>query len=88
MAKCDNLERWTNQRPVGMAKCDNEVKGLFQNKVTMVAVPELDEAMQTVVAMLSNKELKPEQEELHCFLIALTGFRKRLMYQLALLVAK
>ena len=45
----------TNQRPVGVAKCDDvEVKRLLQNVViTVVPVPEIDKAIQTVVATLS-----------------------------------
>ena len=55
-----------------MAKCDDvEGKRLFRNVLTtMEAVPELDEAIQTVVATRANiKELKSEQEEcVHLFI--------------------
>ena len=63
----------------------------------MVAVLELEEAMQTVVATLANsEELKLEQEEcVNVFIkgkdivyLSPRGFGKRLIYQLAPLVAK
>ena len=82
-----------------MAKCDDdEVKHLFQNVVTtMTAVLELDKAIQTVVVTVANiEELKLEDEECvnvcikgkDIVSVRLTGFGKRLIYQLAPLVTK